>query len=96
MDDLFRFVLLRPANLPDSAEVKVLAPPSIDVATSRREARLQAVQLLTGDEVVRSTEQLSQTATALAVRNALAAASVRPATRRCPTAAPDSSRTSRR
>jgi len=71
MDDLFRFVLLRPANLPDSTEVKVLEPPSIDVSGSRQVARRQAVQLLTGDRVLRRTEQLSHAATALAVHDAL-------------------------
>lgn len=73
MDDLFRFVLLRPANLPDSTEVKVLEPPSIDVSVSRQVARRQAVQLLTGDSVLRRTEQLSHATTALAVHDALVA-----------------------
>jgi hypothetical protein len=73
MDDLFRFVLLRPANLPDSTEVKVLAPALIDVAATRELARRQAVQLLNSAQVVRSTEQLGITPTALAVRDALAA-----------------------
>jgi hypothetical protein len=73
MDDLFRFVLLRPANLPDSTEVKVLDPPSIAASESRQEARRQAVQLLTGDRVTRRTEQLSQATTALAVHDTLVA-----------------------
>ena len=72
MDDLFRFVLLRPANLPDSTEVKVLEPPSIKKAGTRREARRLAARLLRSGLAVRSTEQLGQTSTALAVRDALA------------------------
>jgi hypothetical protein len=72
MDDLFRFVLLRPANLPDSGEVKVLDAPSIDSGMSRAAARREAVQLLTSGEMVRRTEELGDAATALAVHDALA------------------------
>lgn len=71
MEDLFRFVLLRPANLPDSSEVSVLQPPSLDLTSSRAAARRQAAQLLNSDGVLRRTEDLTEVTTALAVRAAL-------------------------
>ena len=46
MDDLARFIVLRPPNLPDGDEVQVLAPASIDFGLGRRQARQQALDIL--------------------------------------------------
>lgn len=72
MDDLFRFVLLRPADAPDATEVKTLAPPSLDTARGAGVARRRAVQLLRRDDALRRTDDLAHAGAALAVAAELA------------------------
>jgi hypothetical protein len=72
MDDLFRFMLLRPANLPADDDVKVLEPGRLDTGRGREVARREAVKLLAGSRgIVRRTEDLQDGDVALAVRAAL-------------------------
>jgi hypothetical protein len=73
MDDLFRFVLLRPADLPDEDEVKVLEPKDVDTDQGRAVARREAVAWLRSHRAVQRSEELDQGALALAVRSALVA-----------------------
>ncbi|RNM13919.1 hypothetical protein [Nocardioides pocheonensis] len=71
MNELFRFLMLRPADLPSPDAVQVLAPRKIDTGSTKAVARRQAVELLrAGPDVVR-VEDLAHAEVALAVRAAL-------------------------
>ncbi len=72
MDELFRFLMLRPADLPAPDDVHVLKPRQIDVGVTQAVARRQAVELLRGGPPVTKVEDLAHGATAAAVRAALA------------------------
>ena len=72
MDELFRFLMLRPANLPAPADVQVLSPRAIDAGAAKAVARRQAVELLRGGPPVRRVDELAHGPMALAVRAALA------------------------
>ena len=71
MNELFRFLMLRPADLPAPDAVQVLAPRKIDTGSTKAVARRQAVELLrAGPDVVR-VEDLAHVEVALAVHAAL-------------------------
>ncbi|MBN9374042.1 MAG: hypothetical protein J0I40_01370, partial [Cellulomonas sp.] len=72
MDELFRFLMLRPADLPAPGDVQVLAPDKIDVGATKAVARRQAVELLRGGPPVAKVEDLAHGAMAVAVHAALA------------------------
>lgn len=72
MDDLFRFVLLRPADAPDSTEIKMLDPPSLDGTRGAGVARRRAAQLLRRDDALRRTDDLAYASAARAVAAELA------------------------
>ncbi|RDB49586.1 hypothetical protein, partial [Tsukamurella tyrosinosolvens] len=72
MDDLFRFVLLRPADAPDSTEIKTLDPPSLDGTRGAGVARRRAAQLLRRADALRRTDDLAYANAALAVAAELA------------------------
>ena len=76
MDDLARFIVLRPPNLPDGDEVQVLAPASIDVGQGPRQARQQALDVLGSDGAVRRVDGLQAGSVAVAVQLALSSRSL--------------------
>lgn len=76
MDDLARFIVLRPPNLPDEDEVQVLAPASIDFGLGRRQARQQALEVLRSEGAVRRVDGLQAGAVAVAVQLALGSRSI--------------------
>lgn len=71
MDDLFRFLLLRPADLPADGDVKVLEPSHLDTGRGRELARREAIKLLASRNLLRRTDDLRYGDLALAVRAAL-------------------------
>lgn len=81
MDDLFRFLLLRPANLPAPTELDVLYPDflgsgsghQLDGAASTTDPREEAAEYLETGDPLRGVDDLSIATTALAVHAALAA-----------------------
>ncbi|MEU8133890.1 hypothetical protein [Streptodolium elevatio] len=80
MDDLFRFLLLRPANLPAPSELDVLYPDflgsgeqQLDQTASTTDPREAAAEYLESGGPLRGVDELSVAATALAVHAALAA-----------------------
>lgn len=76
MDDLARFIVLRPPNLPDEDAVQVLAPPSIEFGLGRRQARQQALEVLRSEGAVRRVDGLQAGEVAVAVQQALGSYSV--------------------
>jgi hypothetical protein len=76
MDDLFRFLLLRPADLPADDDVKVLEPTHLDTGRGRQLARREAAKLLASKTLLRRTEDLRYGDLALTVRAALDAGTV--------------------
>ncbi|ROS75459.1 hypothetical protein EDF32_1869 [Cellulomonas sp. PhB143] len=72
MDEIFRFMLMRPADRPDEAEVAVLAPVELDRAQGAGAARRQAGTYLASGHAVRRSDELEHGALALAVRALLA------------------------
>ncbi len=70
MDDLFRFVLLRPANLPDESAVKTLEPSFLKDAPTRGVARRRAARLLADRTHAGRVDELMFGAVALSARSA--------------------------
>jgi len=73
MDDVFRIIVLRPADLPGDFEVQVLDPGRFVGAQSRYDARRLAAAHLGSQRLVHSTAELSHGAAAVAVHDAVAA-----------------------
>lgn len=71
MHELFRFLMLRPADLPAPEDVQVLKPRTIEVGAGRAVARRQAVELLRSGPPVTRVEDLSHGRVAMAVQAAL-------------------------
>lgn len=68
MDDLFRFVLARPAAMPAEEDLKVLAAPDVTFASTPTKAREAAVEVLGSEDLtVRSTGDLVHADLALRV-----------------------------
>jgi hypothetical protein len=59
MDDLFRFMMLRPANLPPPDEVKSITPGFVNQGAPIQEARRAAAQYVQSGAFVRSTFELA-------------------------------------
>ncbi|MFM0389281.1 hypothetical protein [Paraburkholderia dipogonis] len=71
MDDLFRFLMLRPANLPSPDDVKTLVPSFVKQGANRDVARKAAAGFVAQGSVLSSTDRLAFTSAALAVAAAL-------------------------
>lgn len=71
MDELFRFLMLRPADLPAPDDVQVLVPHAIEVGATTAVARRQAVELLRGGPPVAKVTDLAHGVLASAVHAAL-------------------------
>ncbi len=76
MDDVFRIMVLRSADLPDDFEVQVLDPGPFEGAESRYAAGRLAVSYLGSGRLVHSADDLAHGATAVAVHDAVAAGPV--------------------
>ncbi|MBO0901167.1 hypothetical protein J1G43_14470 [Cellulomonas sp. zg-ZUI22] len=76
MDDLARFIVMRPPDLPTRGEVKVLEPPSIDTTAGRRPAAEQARDVLRSEHAVRRVEDLRAGSVAVRVQHVLSAGHV--------------------
>ncbi len=76
MDDVFRIMVLRSADLPDHFEVQVLDPGPFAGAESRYAARRLAAAYLCSGRLVRSAAELAHGGAAVAVHDAVAAGPV--------------------
>ncbi|MFH0179116.1 hypothetical protein ACIA6D_42755 [Streptomyces cacaoi] len=72
MDELVRFVLQRPAQRPDSSEIKVLRPTFVEPGTDRPTARLKAREFAATNKFLRTPDPLTHAEVARAVAALLA------------------------
>jgi hypothetical protein len=77
MDDLFRFLLLRPAEVTPQDDIKVLGPTFVDGGVTFTAARDAARNFVGKKLLLLSTDELAFAPTAMAVINALGTGSVR-------------------